>query len=83
MSDKDSHQSSLDLSAEIFEESGPDEDYEVLNFDAGAPYQDEPLAIDDVVEGDVGGNEDEEDPDGISFATLEGRYERRVSVSDW
>ena len=38
MSDTDSHQSSLDLSAEIFEESGPHEDYKVLNFDAGAPY---------------------------------------------
>ena len=54
------------------EQTTDEEDYAVLNLELGAPYQNEPLAVD-------GGNEkdanDQEDPDGIVANLLEMRYE--------
>ena len=69
--DSDSSESSID-----FEESG--DEVEVFTGEH-APYQDEPLASD--------GEQDEEsedaDLDGLMPSVLEGRFERRVAVSEW
>ena len=60
------------------ESSSTDQDYGVVNLQAHAPYQDEPLAVPGqprVVY--------EEDKDGIPRETLEARFEKRIAVNDW
>ncbi|KAL9970831.1 hypothetical protein ACROYT_G023278 [Oculina patagonica] len=46
-----------------------------------SPYRDEPLANTD--DEDTSMDEDEADPDGLSPAVLEARYEKAVSVDSW
>lgn len=69
--DSDSSESSVD-----FKESG--DEVEVFTGEH-APYQDKPLASN--------GKEDKEsedsDLDGLRPSVLEGRFERRVAVSEW
>ena len=58
--------------------SSSDEDYGVVNLQAHAPYQDEPLAV----PGQARVNY-EEDKDGIPRETIEARFEKRIAVNDW
>jgi hypothetical protein len=45
------------------------------------PYQDEPLAV--LGDSDEDGDDEEDAADGIPYATLEARYEKREPVSVW
>lgn len=55
-----------------------------LNIRRVRPYQDEPVANAEEVNLNMEDDEDdEEDEDGIPVATLEARYENRVSVDAW
>ena len=77
MAESDSNSaSSSSEDPEQNEESGIDE-LEV-RIRPALPYQDEPVAQ---VAARMG--EDDEDEDGISPATLEARFENRVSVDAW
>ena len=67
-------------------ESGSNSDYGVVQLEAMEPYQDEPLAINRCRPRAEDGDEaraEKEDPDGITFATLESRYEKRSPVGQW
>lgn len=78
MSDSE-YSSNESVPQQSFSDGGStDEDYGVVNLQAHAPYQDEPLAIPGqprVVY--------EEDKDGIPRETLEARFEKRIAVNDW
>ena len=58
------------------ESSSTDEDYGVVNLQAHAPYQDEPLAVPGQARVVY-----EEDKDGIPRETLEARFEKRIAVN--
>ena len=60
------------------ESSSTDQDYGVVNLQAHAPYQDEPLAVPGQPRVVF-----EEDKDGIPHETLEARFERRIAMNDW
>ena len=62
----------------LSESSSTDEDYGVINLQAHATYQDEPLAV-------LGQARVvyEEDKDGIPRESLEARFEKRIAVNDW
>lgn len=74
-----------------YESYGSNSDYVVVELGAVEPYQDEPLAVNRrrprmAEDGDDGldnGRAENEDPDGISIATLESRYEKRSPVGQW
>ena len=76
----DSEYSSTESISEQFSliDSSTDGDYEVVNLQAHAPYQDEPLALPGQARVNF-----EEDKDGIPRETLEVRFEKRVAVNDW
>ncbi|XP_065059440.1 uncharacterized protein LOC135692765 isoform X1 [Rhopilema esculentum] len=76
----DSEYSSTESISEQFSliDSSTDGDYEVVNLQAHAPYQDEPLALPGQARVNF-----EEDKDGIPRETLEARFEKRVAVNDW
>ncbi len=46
-------------------------------------YADEPLALPGDNDGPNEADDDEEDPDGLLPATLEGRYKNTVPVTEW
>ena len=60
---------------EEFDFSENEEDYNVVYAQVGA-YQDEPLAL-------PGAEDDGQDPDQLSLATLEARFERRTPLNQW
>ncbi len=78
MSESD-YNSTSSSSEQHSEESGNELE---LNIGRARPYQDEPVANAEEVD-NTDDEEDEEDEDGIPAATLEARYENRVSVDTW
>ena len=87
MSESDSNSTSSTSEVQQHsEESGNELE---LNIRRARPYQDEPVVnaeednMDDDNNSDEEDEEDEEDEDGIPAATLEARFENRVSVDTW
>ena len=67
---------------EEFDFSENEEDYNVVYPQAGA-YQDEPFALPGAEDNRQEDNSDARDPDQLSLAMLEARFERRTPLNQW
>ena len=67
---------------EEFDFSENEEDYRVVYAQVGA-YQDEPLALPGAEDDEQEDNSDAGDPDKLSLATLQARFERRTPLNQW
>ncbi|KAJ7315275.1 hypothetical protein OS493_038773 [Desmophyllum pertusum] len=82
MSESDSNSTSSPSEDEQQNEESENDELEI-RIRLARPYQDEPLAHLEEDEMDDNNSDDKEDEDGISPATLEARFENRVSVDTW